>query len=259
ALLIDTLISQSNDRQCLIRQLQMAQDQLAHIERQAGVLDERARLAGDLHDTLAQELAGIVMHLENLPPDSFETNPPLNQVLTLSRSSLNELRRLVWALRPEELEQQPFPEVMNNLVNHWSRDNGITARCVITGEPHPLAADTEVMLLRVTQEALTNIARHAHADEVTLTLSYMEEQTALDIHDNGIGFTPTLIRRSLKQGAGLVLMRDRVQRSGGELSIESVPDGVPGGVPGEGDGTTITVSVPIQVEDGDRVRAEVQA
>jgi len=207
--------------------------------RRAGVLEERQRLAHEIHDTLAQGFTSIVTNLEAaggaLQRDRAALRRHLEQALAVARESLSEARRLVWALRPEPLEEAPLPEALRRLAARWSSSSGIPARVLVTGEPRALPADPEVTLLRVAQEALANVRKHARAGRVAITLSYIGDRVALDVRDDGVGFDPAAPSPGDDgSGFGLRSMRERVGRAGGTLSVESAP----------GEGTVLSAEVP---------------
>ena len=156
--------------------------------------------------------------------------PHLRHARDVARDNLEEARRMMAAMRPELLEQHALEAALRRSADEWTQRTGIHATVLSTGESTPLHADVEVTLLRAAQEALTNIARHAGATGVSITLSYMPDVVLLDVHDNGAGFAPA----STPNGLGLRGMRERVEQIGGAISIESAP----------GDGTTISVSLP---------------
>ncbi|HJW35448.1 MAG TPA: sensor histidine kinase, partial [Actinomycetes bacterium] len=150
--------------------------------------------------------------------------------------NLAEARRLVWDLRPEALSAAPPGEALGRLAGRVAEETGLAATATVTGTPQPLSPDAEVTLLRVTQEALANVTRHAHAGRVAVTLSYMDGETALDVRDDGSGFAPGTDGAGTNGGLGLRGMRERVEALGGRLAVESAP----------GQGTTIAVTVPVQ-------------
>jgi signal transduction histidine kinase len=231
---------QNRERQILLEQLQAMQGELASAERQAGILEERARLAREIHDTLAQGLVGIVMHLEAanqiLSADTSVVSQHLDQARRAARDNLAEARRFVWALQPEALERDALPNALARVAQLWSEENHIPVAVSITGDACTLMPDFEVTLLRAAQEALANIAKHAHAHQVNLTLSYMNDQIVMDVNDDGIGFDlPKMDTDSQADGFGLAGMRQRVERLGGRLSIESAV----------GEGTILVVEIPI--------------
>lgn len=203
------------------------------------MLEERQRLAHEIHDTLAQGFTSIVTNLEAaggaLDRDRAALRHHLNQALGVARESLSEARRLVWALKPEPLEEAPLPEALRRLVARWSSSSGVAAEVFVTGEPGSLAAEAEVALLRVAQEALANVRKHARAGRVAVTLSYIGGRAVLDVRDDGVGFDPAATSPgSGGDGFGLRSMRERLERAGGALSVESAP----------GEGTVLSAEVP---------------
>ena len=204
--------------------------------REAGTVDERQRLAGEIHDTLAQGLTGIIAQLgaaEHVRDDPTQLSRHLELAQSLARSSLTEARRSVQALRPEQLEGASLPDAIGGLVQTWAQQSAITAELHTTGTPVRAGADTEAALYRVAQESLSNVAKHAHASKVRLTLTYLDDTLLLDVADNGSGFDPA----DHTDGYGLVGMRHRLARVGGTLTVESTP----------GYGTTINAAVPLGV------------
>ena len=241
AIWINAIIRQSGERRSLIEALEQSQRELRSAERQAGVLAERQRLAGEIHDTLAQGFTSIVMHLEAadaaLEPAASVARRHLDQARATARASLAEARSVIWELRPELQAQAALPEALANLAAHWAAESGIHAHATTTGTPHPLRPDVEVTLLRAAREALANVRKHAHATEVVVTLSYMDDLAVLDIQDNGVGVDANRVQASAAGagGFGLPAKRVRVARVGGTLTLESVP----------GEGTTLVVEVPL--------------
>ncbi|QXV59172.1 sensor histidine kinase [Amycolatopsis sp. TNS106] len=207
--------------------------------REAGVLDERQRIARDIHDTLAQGLAGILTQLQ-AAEQTLDAPAVLHRHVTnamnLARESLTEARRTVHAVQPEPLAEGRLQDAIGDVTRRWSEVNRVEAVLTTTGDPRPMHADVEVTLLRAAQEALANVAKHAKAGRVGITLSYMEDLVTLDVRDDGVGFEPTAQRASgsADGGFGLAGMRQRVQRLAGRLDIESEPGG----------GTAISASVP---------------
>ena len=242
ALLIEALIHQGERQRQLIEELRAARDELAAAERQAGILQERQRLAREIHDTLAQGFTSIILHLEAAEAasdsDPAVADKHLHQARQIARDSLSEARRMVWALQPESLERASLVEVLQRLIERWSEENGIEARLAVTGTPCPLPPEFEVTLLRAAQEALTNIRKHAHARHVILTLSYMGDLVTMDVQDDGRGSDLQLASPQPDQmtgGFGLRSMRERIEALGGMLSIESAV----------GEGTTVAIALPL--------------
>ena len=213
--------------------------------REAGVHDERQRMAGEIHDVLAQGLTGIVTQLEAAsaaplpapgPPGGTgrlgEWQRHVEAAKKLARESLAEARRSVQALRPQPLDSSALPEALGEVVSAWSALHGVQASLITTGAPRPLLPEIETTLLRTAQEALANVSRHAAAARVFLTLSYMEDVVTLDVRDDGAGFDPALPPK--ESSYGLAAMRERVLRIAGTLSVESEP----------GAGTAVSACVP---------------
>lgn len=242
ALWMRSVMTESKERKKLIERLKATQEDLSAAERQAGVLQERQRLAQEIHDTLAQDFTSIVMQLEAadqvLPQDDRLVQRHLQRAGDTARAGLAEARRLVKALQPESLEEASLPEVLRREAEGWGQETGVETIYNLTGEPFALGPECEVTLLRAAQEGLMNVRKHAQATQVSVTLSYMEDQVALDVQDDGEGFDPQLPIDSADQysgGFGLQVMRQRVQLLGGEVILESSP----------GNGTTLVVQIPI--------------
>ena len=208
-------------------------EQLLIQAREAGVLDERQRMAREIHDTLAQGLTGIITQLqaaEHASDDPAGWRRHFEAATRLARESLSEARRSVDALRPEPLEMGRLPAALADVAGRWSALHGVTVQVTTTGTARPMTAETELTLLRTAQEGLANVARHAQATNAWVTLSYMEQEVALDVRDDGRGFEP-----AQADGFGLVAMRQRVEGLSGTLQVESEP----------GAGTAISACVPV--------------
>jgi signal transduction histidine kinase len=222
----------------------------------AGLLGERRRLAGEIHDTLAQDFTSIVTNLEAAESalasrDAARTNVHLDRARAIAREGLTEARRLVRALKPRLLEDAALPDALARLAEGWSKASGVTVTCSTTGPVRPLPPEAESVLFRAAQEALTNVAKHAGAGRVAITLSYVGDRVVLDVLDDGSGFDPAgasggknLSRNAgdsvgSEGGFGLAGMRERVESLGGTLTVESAV----------GEGTTLAVELPV----GERV------
>ena len=170
--------------------------QLLTQAREAGILDERQRMAGEIHDTLAQGLAGIITQLqaaEQASADPAGWRRHVTAATRLARESLTEARRSVEALRPAALETARLSDALAGVAERWSALHGIAVQVTTTGTARPVRPDAESALLRAAQEALANVAKHAGATRVGLTLSYMDHEVALDVRDDGQGFDPGLL------------------------------------------------------------------
>jgi signal transduction histidine kinase len=229
-------LAQANERlEEMIAENTGLQAQLLTQAREAGAGDERQRMAREIHDTLAQGLTGIITQLEaaQQTASDAERERRIGNAKRLARDSLAEARRSVQALRPQALEDSKLPEALAEEVARWSATSGVPAEVETTGDPQALHPEVEVTLLRVAQEALANVAKHARATRAAVTLSYMEDVITLDVRDDGAGFnghaTP-----GPAGGFGLIAMRQRVRRLAGQLEIEAEP----------GAGTAVSASLP---------------
>jgi len=231
--------------------------QLLAQAREAGVNDERQRLAGEIHDTIAQDLAGVITQLEaahQATGDPQAQRRHLDNAARLARDSLSEARRSVHALRPTPLEVHHLPAALADVANRWSELSEVPVEVTATGTPRWLHPEIEVTLLRVTQEALANVAKHAGASRVGVTLSYLDDLVTLDVRDDGVGFAPAGHREHREprgrsngqqqtEGYGLTAMRQRVERLAGQLDIETEAGG----------GTAISARIPagvLEIADG---------
>lgn len=216
--------------------------QLVAQAREAGVLDERERMAREMHDTIAQGLAGVITQIEAVRQNwgnDVEMRRHLDNAADLARHSLTEARRAVYAIRPAVLEDHRLPDAIRGVATGWSEVTGVPVLVRTTGEPHPLPVDVEVVLLRVAQESLANVQKHADASRVAITLSYMEDSVALDTRDDGVGFDPDWSVGGSHFGLGV--MRHRTDALGGAMHVESAP----------GEGTAVSVRIPLDEEGAD--------
>jgi signal transduction histidine kinase len=218
--------------------------QLLSQAREAGVMDERHRMAREIHDTIAQGLAGIITQLQAADQAREHGGADLvhrrhlDNAARLAREALTDARRAVSALRPEPLEHSGLPAALGEVVDNWRELHGTQAELTVTGNAVALHPEVEITLLRAAQEALSNAAKHARASRVGLTLSFMEDVVTLDVRDDGAGFDPGAVpevgEAASGGGFGLAAMRQRVRRIGGRLEIESEPGG----------GTALSATVP---------------
>lgn len=205
------------------------QDQLLEQARSTGVVDERARLSREIHDTVAQGLVGVIRQLETLPRDlGPNAQPGIDRAEHAARDCLSEARRAVHALAPQQLADDDLTGALRGLIERWGASAATPAELVVVGTPS--AGHGDDVVLRVTQESLANVARHSLATSVTVTLSWLPGTLLLDVADDGVGFDPD----SVVRGRGLAGMRERLAGVGGRLIVESEPDR----------GTTIAAEVP---------------
>ncbi|MEU0914462.1 sensor histidine kinase [Streptomyces althioticus] len=210
--------------------------------REAGVADERRRLAAEIHDTLAQGLTGIIAQLQVAAstPDPDAGRDRLDRALALARESLGEARRSVHNLSPVALADGGLTGALGRAVTEWGERTEVKAEFTVTGTAEPLHDEMAATLLRIAQEALANTARHAGASRVGVTLSYMGDEVTLDIRDDGRGFDPLAVPAHTSSGGfGLDGMRARAERVAGSLTVESEPGG----------GTAVSARVPLVRHD----------
>jgi signal transduction histidine kinase len=210
------------------------QEQLLAQSRQTGVRDERERLAREIHDTIAQSLAGVVAQLQAAEgsADAQDVRRRVARATEMARTALVEARRSVQDLTPAELADAGLADALSTLVTSWRDDHGVEASFVVVGDATALHSEVEATLLRIAQEALANVAKHAAASRVGVTLTFDESEVILDVRDDGSGFDPAAPRRSSSFGLGV--MRDRAQRLTGTFTLESAP----------GAGTAVSASIP---------------
>lgn len=238
---VDTIVELglTNDRlQAALDENAALHAQLLVQAREAGVADERRRLAAEIHDTIAQGLAGIITQLQvvSMAKGQETAREHLARAQELARHSLGEARRSVQNLSPVALADDSLPEALKKLVAEWSVSADVRAGFTVTGTVEPLHDEVEATLLRIAQEALANIERHAGADRVGVTLSYMDDEAALDVRDDGRGFDPLSVApRDSTGGFGLGGMCARAERIAGTVTVESEP----------GYGTAVSARVPL--------------
>ncbi len=204
-----------------------------------GALEERNRLAREIHDTLAQGLTATMLQLESADAllhagGGFErARQPLRRALNLTQANLEEARRSVLDLRAAPLEDRPLAEALEALVSRWEAETGLEASFEAVNGARPLPPRVEVALYRVCQEALANVARHAAADRVTVRLVVTPERVQLGVEDDGRGFDAEQVPA---ERHGIVGMRERVNMLGGVFELHSAPGG----------GTSVGATVPLE-------------
>jgi signal transduction histidine kinase len=220
------------------------QDQMAVIRqklRSGAVLEERNRIARELHDTLEQELAGITMQLD-LAVDCFQQAPGVAQhaletARNMSRHSMVEARRSVWDLRCQLLEDGDLVSALAQIVEPLVPREHTKVDFKVQGSPVRLPGPVEMNLLRIGQEAVANAVKHGRARQVAIELRYQPGSVCLAVRDDGQGFAPN--QASPTGHFGLLDMRERAQSMGSHLRVESEP----------GRGTRIAVEVPVQPQE----------
>ncbi len=201
--------------------------------RAASILEERNRMAREIHDTLAQSFTGIIVQLGNASR-LMSTNPMAAQTHVqtsrdLARTGLAEARRSVEALRPRLLEEGDLCSALNQMATQLFSGSQTHVTCNRIGEPYALPTEVESNLLRIGQESVTNALKYAQASYIQIELIYNSTQCILRVKDDGQGFA--INPASANNGYGLLGMSERSDRMGAQLTIQSAP----------GQGTEITV------------------
>jgi signal transduction histidine kinase len=215
------VVAQSRDRAALIAQLESTRAELAKANHQAGVSSERARLAAEIHDTLAQGFTSIVTLVQAAQaavPESSPARGHLDLVLETARENLAEARALVADLSPVGLDGASLGDAVSRTARATEAETRAVVRCAIEGTKRPLPTGTEVVLLRVCQEALANVRKHAAASQVDVLLRYADDGVDLTVTDDGCGFDAG----ERHDGYGLRGMRERLRQTGGTLTVASV-------------------------------------
>nr|WP_139418493.1 sensor histidine kinase [Agromyces laixinhei] len=242
------LIRDARERQRLVASLVQAQaemadlhEELAHTQRESGAMGERTRLSRDIHDTIAQGLSSVTLlvhaELENHPES--ESARVLRQIESIAGDSLNDVRRIVAALAPGELEAGALAGALRRMLDRLAEETGLQAELHVDDGFPALPTAAEVALLRTAQSALANVRLHAGAKRVVVSLADVEDAIRLDIVDDGRGFDAgvwdTGSNRVELGGYGLHSMRARLRELGGGLDVESAP----------GEGTALSAHVPL--------------
>jgi signal transduction histidine kinase len=208
------------------------------------ILAERTRLARELHDTLEQSLTGIGFQLDTaailIEKNAAAGNRHIGFARDLMTQSQLELRRSVWDLRSRELEQFDLPTALKVNARQMTEGTNLKVEMETTGDIRALSEVTEENLLRICQEALTNVIKHAGASEVKISLEFDASDVVLRITDNGSGFIPENCLGRPEGHFGLVGMTERAKRLDGRLRVTSAP----------GSGTCLEVRIPMRHANG---------
>ncbi|MFT4214948.1 MAG: sensor histidine kinase [Microbacterium sp.] len=219
----------------LVTQLTEAQDQVAALGRDRGAVEERERLARDIHDTLAQTLAGLVLVAERAGRQSHagQADAAAASIATVesdAREALREARALV-AQTAAVPSEPAFGQAVDKLVARFREEVGLSIDLDADGGAESLDRESQVVLLRCLQEALSNVRKHAGARRVAVTVRTDAEGVALEVSDDGVGWDPAESR----SGFGLDGMTERAALAGGAVQVVS----------GRGEGATVTVTLPV--------------
>lgn len=230
---INGIVAESDKRADLIEELERTRAELAASEHDRGAMAERQRLANEIHDTLAQGFTSVLALAQaaevSLDRDPAKVRRALTMLQGAARDNLAEARALVGALTPPDLENSTLADAVGRVVTRFADEAGVDAVLTVEGPVRALSPGAEVVLLRVAQEALTNVRRHAKATSVAVHLSYDGDRVGLEISDDGRGFD-----QSQPAGHGLRGMRTRLEQLGGALAVRSLA----------GSGTTVAARLP---------------
>jgi signal transduction histidine kinase len=226
------VVSQNAERAELIASLEASQAEVARLSHETGVAAERERLAGEIHDTLAQGFTSIITLVQatesELGRSAAQVRRHLDLMLRTARENLAESRALVAALAPASLTESSLTDALSRQAARLAEE-GVPTTFDVMGARRPLPTGIDVVLLRTLQESLSNIRKHARASTVEVVLSYQDTAVVLLVTDDGVGFGVS----SVTDGFGLRGMRSRVDQVGGTLSVTSQP----------GVGTTVELEV----------------
>ncbi|MFF4411053.1 sensor histidine kinase [Streptosporangium sp. NPDC001559] len=225
---IQDVVEQSKGRALLIEELENSRAEVARLSAEQGAAAERERLAGEIHDTLAQGFTSIIMLLQQ--PDERR----IGLAVRTARENLAEARALIAALGPAPLDGSTLEEALGRMISRFGEELAVTASFGVSGESRPMWTGAEVVLLRAAQEALANVRKHARASAVAVTLDHLPSAARLTVRDDGVGFGP-----SAADGYGLRGMRARAEQVGGSLSLTAAAGG----------GTTLEITVPVSPGD----------
>ncbi|WP_051425844.1 sensor histidine kinase [Jiangella gansuensis] len=226
-LFITNVFIQAERRAALIDELERTRSELAQLEHSRGVLAERERLSHEIHDTLAQGFTSILTLAQavevTLDRDPAAARERLALLERTARDNLAEARALVSSLAPVGLQDATLAEAVERVATRFADETGLDVTVEIDGEVRTLEPNVEVVLLRATQEALTNIRKHAGARRVTVALRFQpgpRGSATIAVVDDGRGFEPV---HAAADGYGLRGMRARVEQVGGRLEVISAP------------------------------------
>ncbi|SKC59684.1 Signal transduction histidine kinase [Krasilnikoviella flava] len=241
---IEAFVRESQTRQRTVDELTQVRQHLAQAERERAVTDERARLARDIHDTLAQSLSAIELLLraadDAVGTDDERARALVGQARGAARDGLAEARRVVQDLTPPDLDRTTLVAALRRVAGRQPLDVSVHT----AGDVRPLPVPVETALLRIAQSALANVVQHADARRARLTVTYEQDTVTLDVVDDGRGFDPAAASggasgRPDGRGFGLPAVRSRAQELGGTVALETSPGG----------GTALAVTLPVGAPD----------
>lgn len=225
------------------RETESLQNELAVAQRRSGAIEERTRLSRDIHDTIAQSLSSIrlLAHSESEQPRGGDEGQILRRIAALAGDGLGDVRRIVAALAPSELDSKALAAALDRLLESVATEPGLRTELHVDESLPQLSTAAEVALLRTAQSALANVRQHAQASRMVMSLIDAGDSVRLDILDDGRGFdrdaweeSTAGSERGPQSSFGLKFMRDRLRELGGGLDIETAP----------GEGTALSAHLP---------------
>ena len=233
-LFIDRIVDEAQTRARAIDALRSAQDRLVAAERDRGVHEERERLSREIHDTLAQGFTSVLTLSRATSAaltrgDLDAVRERLALIEQTATDNLSEARLIVAELTPGHLQSRTLVEALQRLAGSMQAESGVSVEFAVAGDPVPLGASAEIVLLRTAQEALSNVRRHADARHTRVDLAYAAPSVTLTVTDDGVG-----LPEEATPGFGLDGLRARVAELGGEVEVGASVGG----------GTMLRVEVP---------------
>lgn len=229
---------EASEHRRLVREVLRAESETARLQREAGVLAERTRLAHDIHDTLAQGFSSVVLlaRAAAREPDADRVRALVAQIESTASDQLADARRVVYALAPDEPGAGGLAAPLRRLTAEVADAVGATWSVRVDPDVPRLPTPWEVALLRAAQGSLANVRQHAHATRIAVELAHSGEEIRLDVVDDGVGFDlGRLGLPTLEGGYGIQALRERLAALGGGLEVESEP----------GAGTAVSVRLPL--------------
>lgn len=236
---IEAFQVEAERNKALVTELKRTQQSLIEREREAGIEQERRRMAGEIHDTIAQHFASVITNLraahELSDANADTSRQHLNHAFLAAQQGLADSRALLSTMQPDVLLGRSLTDTIQSILEEWSGTSSAVTSFDHDGAPAQLSRAQEAILVRALQESLRNIEKHANASKVVVTLTWLEDEMLMDITDTGRGFDP----ESIDAGAngyklGLITMQSRIESAGGTFALESAT----------GEGTSVTVSFP---------------
>lgn len=200
---------------------------------QISILNERNRMAGEIHDTIGHTLTALIMEVDAciklIDKDAGKTKEELGKASALARSALSEVRRSVQAIKPQDFAKHTGIKAIEELIGEFQKSTGVIVKFNVSKKQYKLSPAVDVTIYRMVQEALTNCAKHSRGDTIFINMRFTEKDVSLDIRDNGVGCVDFI------KGIGLKTMEERIISLGGNIELSGMV------------GFSITASIPVEV------------